>query len=186
MRVLGGRTIKRKIFDAFFPKELGLQVLDIGCGPAPDRDLLGDVQWTGLELEVKYVEYVEKRLRPGDQIVHGGVDTLCELKKNDFDLVLLSGVLHHLDNQQVKKLLGDCTNVLSQSGKILTIDPVRTPDASRLELYLLQSDRGKHIRTVDEYDALIPDCFNNNQIEVIKNLGWLPQAQRVSILQRSK
>lgn len=182
MRILGGRTIKKKIFSEFLPTEPGTRILDIGCGPAPDRDLMGDVIWVGLELEQKYVKYVESRIRSGDQIVHGGVDVLNSLNIGNFDVVLLSGVLHHLTDIEVKGVLEDCLKVLGPYGSVITVDPVRTSSASRLETFLINSDRGKYIRHQEDYDRLIPSEFTKTDIHIRHGLGWLPQAQRVSIL----
>jgi SAM-dependent methyltransferase len=182
MRLLGGRTIKRKIFAEFLPTSSDTRILDIGCGPAPDRDLMGNVKWVGLELEEKYVRYVKRRLRAEDRIIHGGVDALSELSLENFDIVLLSGVLHHLTDAEVVAVLGDCLRVLGPSGSVITIDPVRTPSASWLETFLIDSDRGKFIRKLEAYDSLIPKDFADSQVHVRHGLGWLPQAQRISIL----
>lgn len=182
MHLLGGRSIKKKAFAEFLPTDSGTRILDIGCGPAPDRDLMGDVTWVGLELEQKYVQYVKKRLRTGDQIVHGGVDVLDSLNLGNFDVVLLSGVLHHLSDGEVKGVLEDCLKVLGPHGSVITVDPVRTSSASRLETFLINADRGKYIRFQEQYDVLIPPGFTKTEVHIRHGLGWLPQAQRISIL----
>jgi 2-polyprenyl-3-methyl-5-hydroxy-6-metoxy-1,4-benzoquinol methylase len=183
-RLLGGRSIKKKLFAEFLLTGSGVRLLDIGCGPAPDRDLMGDVEWVGLELEEKYVRYVNKRLRPGDLIVQGGVDDLSSLHLGDFDVILLSGVLHHLSDTEAVGVLQDCLRVLAPHGSVITIDPVRTTSASSLETFLINSDRGKHIRKPEEYESLIPSEYGRTKNHVRHGLGWLPQATRVSILKK--
>ncbi len=184
MRLLGGRMIKRKLLERFLPTTPGLRVLDIGCGPAPDRDLMGEVEWTGLELNEKYVRYVERRLRRNDRILLGDVAKVPEFLGEVFDVVLLSGVLHHLTDEQAQGVLENCSPLLDHDGFVLTIDPVRTTGASRLERLLLDADRGNYIRDKTGYDRLVPSSLGRVESSVHHGLGWLPQAQRVSVLRR--
>lgn len=183
--LFGGRSLKKYVFANYWVSYPGMKILDIGCGPAQDRDLLGsDTLWTGLETSEKYVRSVKKSLRPNDSIFHGDVSTLLELGLADFDVVLLSGVLHHLDDKLAIALLTDCSKVLNSSGKIFTIDPVRVPKASKLEVYLINSDRGKFVRTNIAYDQLIPTNISRKSIEVVKSVGFLPQSTRVAIISK--
>jgi SAM-dependent methyltransferase len=181
-QLLGGKSIKRKIYTEFVPKKSGLRVLDVGCGPAPDRHMLGDVQWTGLELNPRYVEYVEKRLKHGDRIFEGDVDSLLDIDQRDFDLVLISGVLHHLADGAASALLSDSAKIVSRHGKIVTIDPVRLDTSKGLEKFLLDQDRGKFIRDNQSYDRLFSDVSGVTFEGFVRpDLGWLPQVTRVTV-----
>lgn len=183
--LFGGRSIKKHVFNNYWSSYPGMRILDVGCGPAQDRDLLGvDVFWTGLETSEQYVRSVNRSLRRNDSIFQGDVSTLLDLKITSFDVVLLSGVLHHLNDDLVKTLLSDCTKVLVPNGKIFMIDPVRMPGTSKLEEYLINSDRGKFVRSNKEYDQLIPHAFSQKSIEVVNNVGFLPQSTRVAIISR--
>ncbi len=181
--LFGARSIKKYIFKNYWTSHPGMKILDVGCGPAQDRDLLGnDVYWTGLETSEQYVRSVTNSLRLNDAIFQGDVSTLLDLKIRNFDVVLLSGVLHHLSDELAKALLSDCTKVLVPNGRIFTIDPVRVPGASILEKYLIDSDRGKFVRSNEEYDRLIPHTFSQKSVEIVKNVGLLPQSTRVAII----
>jgi 2-polyprenyl-3-methyl-5-hydroxy-6-metoxy-1,4-benzoquinol methylase len=181
----GGRTIKKHVFENYWTSHPGMKILDVGCGPAQDRDLLGNnVFWTGLETSEQYVRSVKKSLRPNDLILHGDVSALLDLNINNFDVVLLSGVLHHLNDDLAKNLLSDCSKVLVPNGKIFTIDPVRMPGASKLEVYLIDSDRGEFVRTNEEYDQLIPPAVSQKFTEVVQGIGFLPQSTRVAIISK--
>ena len=183
--LFGGRSVKKHVFKNYWSSYPGMRILDIGCGPAQDRDLLGvDVFWTGLETSEQYVRSVRNSLRPNDSIFHGDVSTLLDLDITNFDVVLLSGVLHHLSDDLAKTVLSDCISVLAPNGKIFTIDPVRMPGASKFEEYLINSDRGKLVRNNEEYDQLIPLAFSQKSIEVVNKVGFLPQSTRVAIISR--
>lgn len=182
-QIFGGRSVKKHVFKKYWISHPGMKILDIGCGPAQDRDLLGnDVFWTGLETSEQYVRSVKKSLRPSDSIYQGDVSALLELNLTDFDVVLLSGVLHHLDDNLASSLLFDCQGVLKPGGRIFTIDPVRVPEASKFETYLINSDRGKFVRSNEEYDRLIPHTFSQKSVGIVKNVGLLPQSTRVAII----
>ncbi len=181
--LFGARSIKKYIFKNYWLSHPGMRILDVGCGPAQDRDLLGnDVFWTGLETSEQYVRSVTNSLRLNDSIFQGDVSTLLDLNINNFDVVLLSGIIHHLSDDLVTSLLSDCKKVLVPNGRIFTIDPVRVPGASKLEEYLINSDRGKFVRSNEEYDQLIPHTFSQKSIEIVKSVGLLPQSTRVAII----
>lgn len=183
-RILGGRITKKIIFREHLKSEPGLRVLDVGCGPATDRDLLGNVRWTGLDFEPRYVKYARKRLQRGDQILLGDVEAISKVLDDQFDLVLLAGVLHHLDDVQVNQVLNDSAKLLSSNGRIMTIDPVRTASAGRIEVFLLNADRGKYIRSSVQYNSLTPNSLITVSETVHDRLSWIPQATRVSFLKK--
>jgi len=182
--IFGGRRMKKLIFRKYLPLAPRLRVLDVGCGPAPDRDLLGDVCWTGIDLEMRYVQYVTKRLRPGDRILHGDVDLLGHIHHGQFDLILISGVLHHLPNNSARSLLSNCYQQLSAHGLVVSIDPVRTSHASWLETLLIDSDRGKFVRDRDGYRSLIPSYYIRQESFIEEGLSWVPQATIVFCLHK--
>jgi len=184
MKLLGGRSIKAAILRRHLNVAPQSNLLDVGCGPAPDRDLLGPVRWTGVDMEEHYVEYVRRHLRANDRVILGDVSTIRTLLGETFEVVLLSGVLHHLDDDKASQLLSDCLDVLSDNGYILTIDPVRIPGKSRLERFLINMDRGEYIRSEKGYYDLVPSKFGSFESHVYPDLGWLPQTQHVAILKK--
>lgn len=180
----GSRSQKRYLFKTYLSLSKGMKLLDVGCGPAPDRDLLGEIQWTGIDHEERYVNYVKKVMPMGDNIILGGVATLDQISEGEFDVVLLSGVLHHIDDLSATLLLQNCHRILKPGGMVTAIDPVRTDHSSWLEKLLIESDRGEYIRTFDQYQTLFPASFHKKESFIEEGLSWLPQATLVSRLQK--
>lgn len=58
-----------------------------------------------------------------------------ELKKlPKFDIILLSGLIHHLSDQESKQLLVLCKKILKKEGKLITIDPILIKNILRIVL----------------------------------------------------
>ena len=79
----------------------GEKVLDIGCGPGDILENLPDVDYLGFDINPKYVEAAQKRFGSRGRFFCGDVGlTAIDQEAASFDLVLATGVLHHLDDDR--------------------------------------------------------------------------------------
>src|SRR5262249_60326846 len=69
----------------------------------------------------------------------------------EFDIVLALGILHHLDDPEALHLFRLAKQVLEPAGRLFTLDGCYVPNQSRVARWLLSKDRGKNVRTADEY-----------------------------------
>ncbi len=81
-------------------------------------------------------------------------------KLESFDLILLNGVLHHLDDRTAKQLLVALSNALRQNGRLLTLDGCLDSHTSSLAKIFLGLDRGAHIRSACDYVELAENAFD--------------------------
>lgn len=173
-RLVGGRIDERYVAEYVRPR-LGDKVLDLGCGPADILRFLPDVDYVGLDISRDYIEAAKKRFGSAGRFLCAdvGVATI-EQEGNQFDLVLATGVLHHLDDQRAARLFELARVALRPGGKLITYDGCYVPEQSRLARWVLSKDRGKFVRTRDEYIQLASAHFSNVQPHVRHDLLRIP------------
>jgi cyclopropane fatty-acyl-phospholipid synthase-like methyltransferase len=153
------------------------KVLDIGCGTGELLDYLpGKIQYTGFDENYVYIESAKKRYGQRGHFICKNVNLVDEmgLKENEYDAILLFGVMHHLSDDQVSKTLSAAKKMLKEGGYVLSIDGVFLQKQSRIAKYILSNDRGQFVRYDHEYIKLAEDTFTDVEAFVEKNLLRIP------------
>lgn len=138
-----------------------IRVLDIGCGPAAfyrRHRHSGELDYVGIEPNRKYVDQARQEF-PEIQVFHGDVSTNDEQVEGDFDLIVLEGVMHHIDDRQARQALALGRDRLRPTGRLVALDPVLLPRQNPIARGLARLDRGKHVRTMDAYRSLAGEVF---------------------------
>jgi SAM-dependent methyltransferase len=97
-----------------------------------------------------------------------------EGEQDFFDLVPATGVIHHLDDAQVAKLFALARRVLRPNGRLVTYDGYYVPRQSRIARWLLAKDRGKFVRTREEYLRLALARFSKVEPHLKHDLPRTP------------
>ena len=152
-------------------------ILDIACGTADILNYVEDRAHTGVDLSQKYIEYDKRRYRKKEnaQFICADANEYLQADRRRYDLILLMGIMHHLNDGELRS----CLNMLKTQidccgGRLLTLDGVYQPGLTRFERALLDGDRGKHIRTLEQYLAIFMEYFPDYRYEIRKNLYFLP------------
>lgn len=159
--------------------ENSLTVLDIGCGPGTLLTLLGNrldsSRFVGIDISSKYVKRAEE-LFPSARFLCGTVETI-NLSKKDFDLIVISGVLHHVDDEEAIRILRFADAHKSDQGTIVTLDPVFFPGQNFFAKWVAQADRGQNVRTVRALEQLWRQALpaSHVQISLLSGYSRLPQ-----------
>ena len=135
------------------------RVLDCGCGPADLLEYLPDVDYVGIDIDADYVAEARRRFgaRATFRLGALGADTMTE--EAHYDLVLAWGVLHHLDDKQVREFMSLARRSLKPTGRLVTLDPCYIEGQSRVARYLLDKDRGDHVRSLEVWQHLVTPTF---------------------------
>lgn len=135
-------------------------VLDIGCGTAKILDDLPKVNYYGYDISKKYINYAKKKHKEKTNNFFCKKFSLNEVKKlPKFDFVLLFGVMHHLSDNQLEKILFLIKKVLKKKGKLLTCDPIYEKKQNFLARYLIEKDVGKQVRFKEGYIKILKKKF---------------------------
>jgi SAM-dependent methyltransferase len=115
------------------------------------------VRYTGVEIDPGYVERAQETF--GDRGEFVCSDIAAYEPTAEFDLVIAYGVLHHLDDSQVRAAVDVAYRALRTGGRALFDEPCRRQGQGRFERTIMNRDRGEHVRTIDAYVDLVSERF---------------------------
>ena len=166
-RVAGAKLYRDNMVKKYIKPFDGCKILDIGCGTGEYIDHFYDYcktfEYYGFDGEGDYIEY-GKELFKDKPNVHFYHKILTEegIKEfNNFDIVMATGVMHHLDDPIALSLLRLSKLALKPGGRLITYDPGRFDDMSLIEKFFVKYDRGRNIRFEKEHEALVKQVFTN-------------------------
>lgn len=152
--LLGAERPRRYCIKHYANAIAGERVLDIGCGPGLAVRYLPEVEYFGFEPSADYVESARRQFGTRAQFTCGYFDGSAAEALAPYDLVLLLGVVHHCDDPTASSLFADIRKGLSPAGRVITLDPCFTPKQPRLARYIAEKDRGEHVRSPQDYQAI--------------------------------
>lgn len=136
--------------------------LDLGCGTA---DILAhlptNIPYIGVDINPKYIDYAQKTYphRPNTTFVCASWHDTAWLDKIDglhISVVSLLGLLHHLNDDEARKLLQLSFTCLSPQGTLISLDGCKEIHASMIERFFYWIDRGQHVRSSASLASLFP------------------------------
>jgi len=174
VRLVGG-DVQKKYVNEYIRPRLGDKVLDIGCGPGDMLASLPGVEYLGVDISPEYIEAARNRFDAKGRFFCGDIGTATvELEKGTFDLVLATGVLHHLDDERAARLFELARLALRSDGRLITYDGCYVPEQSRMARWVLSKDRGKFVRSRDQYLRLASRCFSKVEPHLRHDLLRIP------------
>jgi SAM-dependent methyltransferase len=169
-----GADKTRKILISKYVKPYRVDtVLDIGCGPAEILSYMHGVDYYGFDISRDYIDKAKRTY--GDE-PHFFDRNISDEDLNflpSFDLVLMFGVLHHLDDDIAKAVIQIASKALKPGGRLLAIDPCFEKGQNSIAKFLISQDRGRNVRTKPEYASLVEGQFGQVKIEV-NHQFWIP------------
>jgi len=171
--LMGANRGWQRITSSYLKMQAGEALLDIGCGPGDVLRFLPDLDYWGFDISGEYIA----RARA---VFSGRGHFECKLfEASDleylpkFDAALMSGVLHHLDDDQADELLGLVSRALKPGGRLVTIDPCYAPRQNPMARFIISKDRGRNVRDEPGYRELVDQHFNQTRAEVVHKV-WIP------------
>jgi SAM-dependent methyltransferase len=129
------------------------RVLDAGCGTGEYADLFEPERYLGLDLHPGYVAFARRR-RPRHRF------EVADLRHwagggAGFDLVLVNGVLHHLDDADARALLATASRQRAPGGTLLVIEDVALPHPGLGTRLVHALDHGHFIRDAARWTEIV-------------------------------
>jgi SAM-dependent methyltransferase len=158
--VIGGRRWLRHFTDEVIRPRAGDRLFDIGCGPGA---LLSCVPpgttYVGFDRNASYIAHARR--------VHGEHGLfICDDVRNfaahalaPADIAVAIGILHHLDDELASILLRAIADALKPGGRIITVDPCHHAEQNALQRFVVNNDRGMHVRPFERYKELAERAF---------------------------
>lgn len=154
--LLAGPSRRRALLGRYLDIPAKGRVLDIGCGTANALEQLPpDIEYVGFDASAHYIEFARKKYAHRRAEFHQKLIEKADVGSlGAFDVVLATGILHHLDDEAAHRLFELSRTALSESGALFTLDPCFIDGQRALARALVGQDRGEHVRRPAEYIAL--------------------------------
>jgi ubiquinone/menaquinone biosynthesis C-methylase UbiE len=156
------------------PKKL----LEIGCGTGNLAMIFPKECYIGVDIDSGYIEYARKKFDRNFLVMPGEKLTF---KDNSFDYILLSSVLHHMDDELCKAVFKECSRVIKKDGRVVILEPEKPPLTAPVDYVLCKLDRGKFIRSKEGYTDLFIKHFEAEKQETIIPGFWKVTQSRNSL-----
>ena len=171
--LLGGARTRRWLQREFFQARPGERVLDVGCGTADVLSVLPDVDYVGFDVSTRYIERAQARWGTRARFFPQALDRGALRSLGQFDLILATGLLHHLDDQEVSTLFETLHPALATRGRIVTVDGCYVDGQNPVARFIIGQDRGDYVRTPQAYEALARTSLGELRGWVIHR-RWVP------------
>lgn len=171
--LMGAETHWKNFAEQHILPSAGMKILDIGCGPCGILKYLPDTQYYGFDISADYIN--QAKATYGDR----GYFFARNFTRNEleslpkFDVVIASGLLHHLDDQVAADLMDLIHSALKPDGRFLSVDPVFQVGQNPIARLIISKDRGQNVRTCSGYLDLARNVFKIYRAEV-RHRAWIP------------
>jgi SAM-dependent methyltransferase len=164
---VGGNALRRRVIQNHVRAKSGDKVIDIGCGTTRALACLPDVEYLGLDINPDYIEFAERTHGSKGTFIVGDTWSLRgDPRFEDADIVMAIGVLHHLDDEDAGQCIQFAYDALKIGGRFISHDACWVPAQGALSRYIMAADRGRNIRTEQQYRQLAAKVFRKVEIWV--------------------
>ena len=178
---IGGQKPIKIFVNKYLTIKEGDRVLDIGCGPG---DLITHLpkgtSYLGFDISEDYIKSAKQKYGDKGEFIIGTCDSV-NLSHLKFDIIIASGLIHHLDDEEVKSLYRLSNEVLSTHGKLVSLDCMLYKGQPALEKWIISQDRGEYVREKDDYLNLSRKFFSKISSFSHHNMLRIPYSHLVQI-----
>jgi SAM-dependent methyltransferase len=149
------------------------KVVDAGCGTGSALEFLPPVNYVGFDPNSGYIHAAQSRYGSRGQFLCGDADSpeVRELAQNA-DTFLSFGVLHHLTDSQIRKILNLARACLRPSGRFIFYEPCFSASDDVLGRIFMRLDRGGNIKTDQAWQALLSEYFATLEEHIRRPVYW--------------
>lgn len=176
--VAGAAHMRRWLAREYWRVRPGMRVIDIGCGPGSILDSLArDIHYVGIDLSESYIRAARCNYGDRGEFIAGDAAQLqasADPRLRDADLVMCTGLLHHLEDAQVDSLLRFARDALAPSGRLVCLEPTFLVHQSRFSRWLMAQDRGGNVRSEFAWRELVRSVFPRCDTFIATHLYRIP------------
>jgi SAM-dependent methyltransferase len=173
--LLGADAVRKTFVIEYLKPVEGERMLDLGCGPGELLlSLPATAEYVGVDLSPAYIEAARRRFSGRGRFAVMDARAITPDALGHFDAVASVGLLHHLDDPDVVRMLEAVGEVLGADGRFLSLDPGFADGQARSARWLMGRDRGRNIRSLGGYERLVGECFEQVTGWVRHDLARVP------------
>ncbi len=174
-RLLGARHGQEAFVRRHVRPKVGDAILDLGCGTASLLEFVPEgTSYIGYDMSEEYVRAARSRFGDRGLFRTGTLQQVDLASLPSFDIVIASGVLHHLSDDEALQFLALAKAALRPEGRLVTVDPCYTDGQNPIARLLISLDRGQNVRRPKEYLSLARKVFSRRVVETVEHRRWIP------------
>lgn len=186
-KILGAEDSRRFFAERYVSADGNSKILDIGCGTSEILTYLPkDVEYIGYDLSETYIDAARARFGNRGKWFCAPVSLMNVEEFGTFDIVIATGILHHLDDSEAIRLIEVAFSALKPHGRFVCLENAYTEDQSALSRLIVSQDRGQNVRTPDGYALLFRAYFSNINLNIHHNLLRVPYTHVIFIATKEK
>lgn len=189
-RIVGGKKVNERFLQSQLSavqmsiENSSITFVDLGCGPGVALEILPhDMNYLGVDISAEYVASAKNRSRKlglDGSRVSFLIGDVCDIKlelNNSADafLVSVNAIFHHLNDEQLIKLLSNLFEQFPVGTKFVSQDPTINFDTKRVAKWFADNDRGQYVRPSSRLESFIREArFQQIEMSVVKNSYNIP------------
>lgn len=173
MFVFGGGRLRRWFLEELLKPAPGDVLFEAGCGTGTLVASLPSVSgYFGFDISEEYVQ-TAKRDYPQFEFEVATAESLLDAPQRPSDVFFCLGLLHHLDDEQVRTVVRLAVRNLKPGGRFVALEPCYLRHQGRLGRWMTARDRGRHVRFARDYLRLFNESFADVSGDVVSGLNNL-------------
>jgi SAM-dependent methyltransferase len=158
---VGATTLRRRLSVNHVRAKPGDKVIDIGCGSAPALQWLPEVEYIGIDINPDCIALARRTYASRGTFIVGNPQSVRgDSRFKAADIVIAIGVLHHLDDEEAEQCIQFAYDALNSTGRFVCHEPCWIPNQGAISKFIMSTDRGRDIRTEQQYRQLAAKVFN--------------------------
>ncbi len=180
-RIVAPKGTLKRIVEEHFQASPGSRVLDLGCGFgdfAPFFSTNGE--YLGIDSNESYVATARRNNRNSKaKFLVADLEDPVVTSVGPFDLIIMSGVLHHLSSPIVRSIGQQISNLLAVGGRFVAMEPVFDSEQRLSARLIIASDRGRFVRDSEGYCSLLQPSFQEISVTILSDALRIPYTHAV-------
>ena len=176
--LLGGDKSRKWLAANIWKPKSGEAIVDIGCGSGIVLEYLPpDIEYLGIDVSENYIRSARRKFSGRGTFFLGTARDLVNHDNSHLgsaDLVLCNGLLHHLSDGAALEVLELSKRIMKSDGRLVCLEGTFLARQTRLSRWIVSADRGRHVRSEQEWKNLIGRAFESYSTRILTGLLRIP------------
>lgn len=160
--LLGAGHVRKILSEEYIQAAPGDILVDVGCGPADILEHIHvPIRYYGFDLSQAYIDAALARRDERGSFRCADITLLPIEDIPPCQIAMAIGLLHHLDDDDARRLFANLHERLALGGRLITFDCAYWADQSPVARYFINQDRGQNVRWGEQYRELATSFFSN-------------------------
>jgi SAM-dependent methyltransferase len=183
---VGAFSARVSMMRRYLHLQAGQRVIDIGCGPGHILTKMPEgVIYDGFDMECDYIDFANQHFGNKGSFHCRLFDIDAVSEFGPADIVMMNGVLHHMDDDSARMTVSLIEKILKPGGTFFALDGVYTAGQGAIAKWFLDNDRGKFVRTEAAYRAIFLASFPSCEIYLHDDLLRIPYSLAISLCRKA-